>query len=79
MGTQGKNKHSDPILLLQFMNVLYMVDIFVKFEKIWIVHPFQGNYLKQENTVKMFGQVVRTNMAASFNTWQHNINLWCNL
>ena len=53
MGTQGKNKHSDPILLLQFMNVLYMVDIFVKFEKIWIVHPFQGNYLKQENTVKM--------------------------
>ena len=33
MGTQGKNKHSDPISLLQFMNVLYMVDIFVKFEK----------------------------------------------
>ena len=33
MGTQGKNKHGDPILLLQFMNVLYMVDICVKFEK----------------------------------------------
>ena len=33
MGTQGKNKLSDPILLLQNMNVLYMVDIFVKFEK----------------------------------------------
>ena len=33
MGTQGKNKYSDPILLLQNMNVLYMVDIFVKFEK----------------------------------------------
>ena len=33
MGTQGKNKHGDPIFLLQFMNVLYMVDICVKFEK----------------------------------------------
>ena len=31
-GTQGKNKQGDPILLLQFLNVLYMTDICAKFE-----------------------------------------------
>ena len=33
MGTQGENKHVDPIFLLQFSNVLYMADICAKFEK----------------------------------------------
>ena len=33
MGTQGENKHVDPIFLLQFSNVLYMADNFAKFEK----------------------------------------------
>ena len=33
MGTQGENKHFDPIYLLQFLNVLCMVDICAKFEK----------------------------------------------
>ena len=44
---QGKNKHGDPIFLLHFFNLLYMVINCAKFEKkIWVVHPFQGNYLK---------------------------------
>ena len=47
-GTQGENKHGDPIFLLQFLNVLYMADNCAKFEKkIWVVHPFQGNHLKR--------------------------------
>ena len=33
MGTQGENKHVDPIFLLQFSNVLYMADNCAKFEK----------------------------------------------
>ena len=33
MGTQGKNKHSDSIFLLHFLNVLYMADNCAKFEK----------------------------------------------
>ena len=33
MGNQGKNKHGEPIFLLQYMNVLYLADICVKFEK----------------------------------------------
>ena len=33
MGTQGENKHVDPIFLLQFSNVLYIADICAKFEK----------------------------------------------
>ena len=33
MDTQGKNKHGDPIFLLQLMNVLNMADICVKLEK----------------------------------------------
>ena len=33
MGTQGENKHFDPIYLLQFLNFLRMVDICAKFEK----------------------------------------------
>ena len=36
-GMQGENKHSDPIFLLQFLNVLFtgtnMADICAKFEK----------------------------------------------
>ena len=32
MGTQGKNKHGDPNLLSQFLNVLYMADNCAKFE-----------------------------------------------
>ena len=50
-GTQGENNHGDPIFLLQFLNVLYnnMADICAKFEKNWIVHHFQGNYLNSES------------------------------
>ena len=35
-GTRGEKKHSDPLLLLQFLNVLYMhmADICAKFKKI---------------------------------------------
>ena len=33
MGTQGENKHVDPVFLLQFSNVLYMAEICAKFEK----------------------------------------------
>ena len=34
MGTQGKNKHDDPIFLLQFFSFLYMaVNYCVKFKK----------------------------------------------
>ena len=40
-----KNKHGDPIFLLQIFNFLYMAVNWAKFEKIWIVHPFQVNYL----------------------------------
>ena len=32
-GTQGENKQSDPIFLLQFLNVLYTADYCAKFEK----------------------------------------------
>lgn len=32
MGTQGENKHGDPNLLSQFLNVLYMADNCAKFE-----------------------------------------------
>ena len=42
----AKNMHGDPIFLLQFLNVLYMAGICVKFKKkIWIVHHFQVTYI----------------------------------
>ena len=47
MGLQGKNKHGNPIFLWQLFNVLHMTVNCGKFEKIWIVHPFQENYLKK--------------------------------
>ena len=34
MGTQGENKYVDPMFLLHFANVLYMADIFAKFENL---------------------------------------------
>ena len=47
-GRQAENKHGHPIFLLQFLNAQYMTDICAKFEKIWIVHHFQGNYFKRK-------------------------------
>ena len=52
MGMQGKNKHSDPIFLLRFFNVLCMVIMVIvpSLKQIWVVHHFQGNYLKSKTT-----------------------------
>ena len=41
---QKKNKHVDPISLLQNFNLLYMAVNWAKFEKNWIVHPFEASY-----------------------------------
>ena len=47
MGTQGENKPVDPIVLLQFSNVLYMADNCAKFEKNHdcTSFSFKGSYL----------------------------------
>lgn len=37
-------KHVDPISLLQNFNLLYMAVNWAKFEKNWIVHPFEASY-----------------------------------
>ena len=45
LGEKLHNNHGhDLIFLLKFLNVLYMA---VNWKKIWIVHPFQGNYLRE--------------------------------
>ena len=47
MGTQGENKHLDPIFLLQFSSVQYMAEICAKFEKNHncTSFSFKGSYL----------------------------------
>ena len=40
IGRRGKNKHSNPIFLFQFFNVLYI------FMLVSSMKTFQGNYLK---------------------------------
>ena len=47
MGTQGENKHLDPIFLLHFSSVQYMAEICAKFEKNHncTSFSFKGSYL----------------------------------
>ena len=45
VGNLQKNKHVDPIFLLQNFNLLFMAVNWAKFEKNWIVHPFEASYL----------------------------------
>ena len=39
-----KNSTVIPIFLLQIFNLLYMAVNWAKFEKNWIVHPFEASY-----------------------------------
>ena len=41
-----ENKHGDPTFFMATFIALYMTVNCVKFEKMWILHHFQGNYLK---------------------------------
>ena len=49
MGTLGKNNQVTPcfcnIAVFECPIPWYMADICAKFEKIWIVHHFEGTYL----------------------------------
>lgn len=45
-GTKGENKHGDPTFFMATFIALYMTVNRTKFEKMWILHHFQGNYLK---------------------------------
>ena len=45
-GTQGENKDGGPYVLLQFINVLYVLSL----KKVWVVNHFKGISLMPQGT-----------------------------
>ena len=58
-GTQLENKHGDPIFLLHFLMSCAWTSIVPSLTKMWIVHHFQGNYLKS-GTYKFYPMELQT-------------------